>query len=130
MLGDLDPEGEDICHSFARSMRDDFGIANIEAVKVALTAEQVEEYKLPKKMTAKETSARREKFVKAHGENVWEIEALPPATVQAILTEAIQSVLDLHAYNHEVSEERKDASYLETYRRVAINTLCGNDTEN
>jgi hypothetical protein len=130
MLGDFDPEGEDICHSFARSMRDDFEIENIEAIKVALTAVQVREYRLPKKMTAKETSARRDKFVKAYGDNVWEIEALSPATLRQILTAAIKSVLCMEAYNHEVGEEHEDASHLEAYRMVAINTLRGNDTEN
>jgi len=123
MLGDFDPEGEDICHSFARSMRDDFDITNIEAVKVGLTAPQIKKYRLPKKMTAKETSARREKFVEKYGENVWEIEALPPATLQEILTEAIESVIDLEAYNHEVMEEREDAHKLGVYRSIAVKAL-------
>ena len=43
VLSDFDPEGEDIAHSFARSMRDDFGIDQIELVKVALTDRQVRE---------------------------------------------------------------------------------------
>lgn len=129
MLGDFDPEGEDICHSFARSMRDDFEIKDIEAVKVALTSAQIKKHRLPKRMTAKESS-RREKFVKKHGENVWEIEALPPATLQEILTEAIESVIDLDAFNHEVMEEHQDALQLETYRRVAIHALRGFDPEN
>ena len=42
MLGDHDPEGNDICHSFARSMRDDFAIPGIVAKKVAMTREQIE----------------------------------------------------------------------------------------
>ena len=31
-LSDFDPEGDDIPHSFARSIRDDFGIPNVSAV--------------------------------------------------------------------------------------------------
>jgi hypothetical protein len=123
MLGDFDPEGEDICHSFARSMRDDFDITSIEAVKVGLTAPQIKKYRLPKKMTAKETSARREKFVEKHGENVWEIEALPPATLQEILTDAILSTIDVDAYNYEVAAEHEDARQLGVYRNVAIQAL-------
>ena len=53
MVGDFDPDGEDICHSFARSMRDDFGIASVHPIKVALTAEQVERVSLPPLMKAK-----------------------------------------------------------------------------
>jgi hypothetical protein len=58
VLCDFDPEGEDIGHSFARSMRDDFGIENIRPLKVALTAVQVKALKLPPKLKAKEDSSR------------------------------------------------------------------------
>ena len=43
MVSDFDPDGEEIAHSFARSMRDDFGVADIHPIKVALTAAQVKE---------------------------------------------------------------------------------------
>ncbi|MGA2584920.1 MAG: ParB N-terminal domain-containing protein [Tepidisphaeraceae bacterium] len=48
LLSDFDPDGEGIAQSFARSMRDDFGIAEdrIRAVKVALTSEQVKRFKM------------------------------------------------------------------------------------
>ena len=51
-LSDFDPEGEDIAHSLARSLRDDFGIDAIEPIKVALTAAQVQELRLPPVMQA------------------------------------------------------------------------------
>src|SRR5262249_5543179 len=47
ILSDFDPEGEDIAHSFARSMRDDFCINEVVAMKVCLTYEQVKERNLP-----------------------------------------------------------------------------------
>lgn len=53
MVSDFDPDGEEIAHSFARSMRDDFGIQKVHAVKVALTGEQVHEFGLPRLMVAK-----------------------------------------------------------------------------
>jgi hypothetical protein len=37
VLSDFDSEGEDIPHRFARSLRDDFGVQNVVAMKVALT---------------------------------------------------------------------------------------------
>ena len=75
-VSDFDPEGEDIGHSFARSMRDDFGIDEIHPVKVALTAKQVKHFKLPPIMQAKESSSRHAKFVAKHGHDVFELEAL------------------------------------------------------
>jgi hypothetical protein len=42
VLSDFDPEGDNIPESFARSMRDDFGIQSIVPIKVALTYEQTQ----------------------------------------------------------------------------------------
>ena len=47
VISDFDPEGEDIPHSFVRSMRDDFGIKSIDGMKVCLTHNQVKERDLP-----------------------------------------------------------------------------------
>ena len=129
MASDFDPEGEDICHSFARSMRDDFGIENIVPVKVALTATQVKQHKLQPKMTAKQTSSRYRGFADKYGENVWEIEALPPVALQTILGEAIDSVLDTEAFNDEVDQEREDAAFLEGARQRVLSVFGEHDGE-
>jgi hypothetical protein len=119
VLADFDPEGEDIGRSFAQSMRDDFGIANIHPVKVTLTQDQVEELGLPPAMKAKPKSSRRKKFVERHGENVFELEAIPPDTLQQYLRDAIDQVLDVDAFNAEVDSEKKDAAFLDGVRRRA-----------
>jgi hypothetical protein len=130
LLSDFDPDGEEIAHSFARSMRDDFGIAKIEPIKVALTTDQVEEFDLPPAMKAKKRGADEEgyqgiakTFVDKHGDNVWELEALPPETLQRVLREAIDDVIDVEALNHEIDQEKADAAKLEGVRRVMLKTL-------
>jgi ParB/Sulfiredoxin domain len=123
LVSDFDPDGEEIAHSFARSMRDDFGIARIHPIKVALTADQVEEFELPPLMKAKKGSSNRAKFVRSHGEHVWEVEALPPEQLQVILDEAIRSVLDLKAFNREVKSEREDAGHLAGVRQTVVRML-------
>ncbi len=115
-LSDFDPEGEDIAHSFARSMRDDFKIENIVPIKAALTAEQVQSLKLPPQMKAKKGSSRRKKFVGRHGDDVFELEAIPPDQLQQILRETIDKVLDLAAFNAEIDKEKKDALHLKALR--------------
>ena len=58
IVSDHDPDGEEIAHSFARSMRDDFDIEEIEPIKAALTTDQVVEYELPtNSLTAKKSSS-------------------------------------------------------------------------
>jgi len=123
MIADFDPEGEDICHSFLRSLRDDFGVRTVTAAKVALTAEQVKQYQLPARMTAKASSSRYGAFVEQHGEEVWEVEGLPPETLQEILTRAVEGVLDLDAYNAEVTAEEADAGFLEAQRGAVLKSL-------
>jgi hypothetical protein len=116
-LSDFDPDGEEIAHSFARSMRDDFGIQTILPIKVALTAEHVARFQLVPQMQAKESSANYTKFVGEHGRDVYELEAVPPATLQILLREAIDEVLDIDAYNVQVDKEKEDAAYLDGARR-------------
>jgi hypothetical protein len=117
-LGDFDPEGEDIAHSFARSMRDDFDVDGVEVIKVALTATQVRELRLPPMMKAKATSSRYDDFVERHGENVFELEAVPPDQLQGIARRAIDSVLDVRAFNAEIDAEKQDAARLDGIRRA------------
>jgi hypothetical protein len=125
ILSDFDPEGEDIGHSFARSMRDDFSIREIVPIKVALTAEQVEEMALPPVLKAKEGSSRRGRFVERHGEHVHELEAVPPDGLQHLLRDAIENVLDIAAFNGEIDKEKEDAAYLAGVRRTIHDVLKG-----
>jgi len=123
LLSDFDPDGEEIAHSFARSMRDDFGISEVHAIKVALTGEQVQEYGLPPVMKAKRSSSQYSKFADRHGDNVFELEAIPPETLQRVLKGAIDNVIDLDAFNAEVRAERKDAQFLAGVRKTVLTTL-------
>jgi ParB-like chromosome segregation protein Spo0J len=115
-LGDFDPEGEDIPHSFARSMRDDLGIKNVVAVKVGLTLEQVRALRLPPQMKAKKDSSRYTGFVDRYGDDVHELEAVPPEWLQQKLRDNIDSVLDVDAYNREIDAEKEDAARLDAIR--------------
>jgi hypothetical protein len=125
VLSDFDPEGEDIPHSFARSMRDDFGIQKIVPVKVALTGAQVAAMRLPPTFKAKKGSSRYGRFVDRHGDDVFELEAVPPNELQQILRAAIDSVLDVKAFNAEVDAEREDARRLEGVRRAILGQVAG-----
>lgn len=120
VLSDFDPEGEDVAHSLARSLRDEFDVPDVCLVKVTLTAEQVKEYNLPTVLTAKKGSSRRKKFVEKYGEAVHELEALSPEVMQLLLRDAVQSVLDVDAFDAELAAEREDAAALERLRRQML----------
>jgi ParB-like chromosome segregation protein Spo0J len=123
VLSDFDPEGEDIPESFARSLRDDFGVSDVVPIKVALTAEQVAEYDLPPILEAKKKSSRYKRFAAAHGDVVHELEALSPNVLQTILREAIEQVVDRRALNREIEREKADAARLAGIRRMVCEML-------
>ena len=129
IVSDHDPDGAEIAHSFARSMRDDFNVQNIHAIKVALTPEQVGKYDLPVGGQAKKKSANYKKFHALYGDDVYEVEALRPADLQKIVQEAIDSVLDIDAFNQEVDREQEDAAHLDTVRRKVQHVLANIDLQ-
>lgn len=125
VLCDHDPEGEDIGKSFARSLRDDLEVTNVDYHKVALTREQVQRLGLLPQMKAKKGSSRYDRFAAEHGDDVYELEAVAPEELQRLLDETIRSLMDLDTYDREVATEKHDAAYLDTIRRKAVRLLGG-----
>ena len=66
---------------------------------------------------------RRDGFVEKYGENVWELEALDPTDLQAIVRKAIVSVLDIEAFNSEQRAEADDAANLKAIRETVQQSL-------
>ena len=123
VVSDFDPDGEEIAHSLARSLRDDFGVGRIEPVKVALTAEQVERFGLHTDAEAKKGSAHYRKFTQRYGKDVYELEALSPAQLQELVRQSIHSVLDMDAFEREQDQECQDAHSLAAVRRIVRSAL-------
>jgi len=125
-LTDFDPDGDEIAESFCKSMRDDFGILNIQSFKVALTREDVEKYDLPSDMEAKKSSVNYKKFFERYGSNrAVELDAAPVELLQEKLRGAIESVLDMDEFNAQIKIEEQDAIELKARRTVILETLRG-----
>lgn len=80
-------------------------------------------------MDAKEGSPNFAKFVEKYGRDVYELEAVPPQTLQQWLQEAIDSVMDLDAFNAELEAEKRDAARLQDLREQVKEALCYMDFE-
>jgi hypothetical protein len=124
MLTDFDPDGEQIAVSFARSLRDDLGVSNIHAVKVALNAQDVIKYNLPSDMDAKPTSPNYEKFFMAHGSKAVELDAIPVKTLEQMLRDSIESYLDMDGFNAQISLEAEDAAHIQAYREITFESIA------
>lgn len=121
VMSDFDPDGTIIATSFARSMRDDFGIplALMIPVKVCLNWDQVqtrdlaEEFDIPdKKMKLAKFQAHQAKY----GHHFHELEALSHEERAALLEEAIHEVLDANAFKSVIEEEEEQQAKIENAR--------------
>jgi len=127
-LSDCDPDGDMIAQSLARSLRDDFAIESrheIIPVRAALTPEQVAELGLPPGGKAKPGSTNYARFIRDHAtDDVYELEAVPPETLQSFLDDAIRNVIDVDLYNAEVELLKSDAKFISDTRQVAQKAIA------
>lgn len=130
MLTDFDPDGEQIAESFARSLRDDFGLKNIHPVKVSLTADDVKRYVLPSDMDAKPSSPNYKKFIAKYGVKAVELDAAPVELLESSLREAIYSFLDMDEFNAQQDLEESEAVKIEAYRQVLFTNISNFDWGN
>jgi hypothetical protein len=123
ILSDFDPDGEEIAASFPRSLRDDFGLSNVIAHKVAISGADVREHGLPSDMEAKISSPNYKKFVARHGVHVAELDAAPVTLLQGKLRDAIESCLDMEIFRAELAKEKEDAAFITAKKKVVIKAM-------
>lgn len=83
-----------------------------EVIPVALTRDQITQYKPPPN-PAKKTDPRAKKFIKKHGSQSWEVDALRPEVLNTLLEGAIVSMIDVKKYKDVLKEEKTDIKKLE-----------------
>ncbi len=91
-LGDHDPSGEDM----VRDIRDrliEFGVPNLDVRKIALTMAQIRKFNPPPN-PAKITDSRAAGYIAKHGDQSWELDALPPRELNRLVTAAISGIVD------------------------------------
>jgi hypothetical protein len=126
ILSDFDPDGEEIAASFPKSLRDDFGLSNIIAHKVAISGADVRDYGLPSDMEAKISSPNYKKFVVLHGVHVAELDAAPVALLQGKLRDAIESCLDMEIFRAEVAKEKEDYAFIAATKQMVVKAMGAN----
>jgi hypothetical protein len=110
-IGDFDPSGEDIDRDFTERT----GCWD-EVIRVALTAGQVRDYRLPVN-PGKTTDSRAAGFIERHGSLMQvELDALDPDTLRSLFQEAISAYWDTSAYEAVLAREQED---LRRLREVA-----------
>lgn len=81
-------------------------------IPLALTRSQIRQYNPPPN-PAKKTDPRAAKFIEKHGTQSWEVDALRPEVLNALLEKAIRDRIDLEKYEAILKEEEDDIAKLE-----------------
>jgi hypothetical protein len=79
--------------------------------RIALNMDQVEEYNPPPN-PAKSTDSRFKKYVEEHGNESWELDALEPAVLDALITDTIDEYRRPEPYTVRETQEQTDRADL------------------
>lgn len=113
-LTDFDPSGEDMVRDLEDRLTR-YGAAGIELTKIALTSDQVSTLGLPP-MPAKKSDPRYVRFAQSFGDQVVELDALPPDELERIVSTAIEELINQDAWNAEVEKAKQEKE--EAQRRI------------
>jgi hypothetical protein len=96
-LGDHDPSGIDMSRDIEERVRlfmDGFGDGDgLVFERIALNMDQVRRYNPPEN-PAKSTDSRYESYIEEHGEHSWELDALDPNVIAALIEKRVKHYRD------------------------------------
>ena len=101
-LGDHDPSGIDM----SRDIQDRLNLfrSNCEVQRIALTMEQVEKYNPPPN-PAKISDSRSNGYIANYGYSSWELDALKPQIITALIKQAVDKLTDKKKRNALIAEQ-------------------------
>ena len=111
-LGDHDPSGLDMPRELQASL-DLFSEGSPDLDVIALTRDQIDEH-APPPNPAKESDVRHGHYVSEHGNDCWELDALEPSVLVALIEERIDGLIDHDAWDESESAETENRARLET----------------
>ena len=114
-LTDFDPSGEDMVRDLEDRLTRYGRLIQFELTKIALTSDQVSTLGLPP-MPAKKSDPRYNRFAQSFGDQVVELDALPPDELERIVSTAIQELIDQDAWNAEIEKAKQEQE--EARRRI------------
>jgi hypothetical protein len=103
-LGDHDPSGIDMSRDIGDRLAL-FSGGGIEVRRIALNMDQIEQYEPPPN-PAKTTDARFDGYQAIHGDESWELDALDPATIGALIRGEVESLIEQDAWD--AATDRQD----------------------
>jgi hypothetical protein len=116
-LGDHDPSGIDMTRDNDDRLSMFAGYGWGELRRIALNRNQVNQYQPPPN-PAKITDSRYEGYVREHGEESWELDALEPRVIEELIRSNIEEIRDPDLWDAAVEREEDGRTRLEGYARM------------
>lgn len=120
-LGDHDPSGMDM----TRDVQDRlsmFAGCSVNVKRLALNMEQVRAMNPPEN-PAKTTDARCKDYIRKYGESSWELDAIEPRALAALVNDAVEELRDPGLWNEaqtrEAAMRRELQEFADTYQPAA-----------
>ena len=104
-LGDHDPSGIDMTRDIVDRLNL-FSENAIDIERIALSMDQIQEYDPPPNPT-KLTDSRAAQYVKLYGDNSWELDALEPSVIAALIREAVGRIRDVDCWDQTEAREEE-----------------------
>jgi len=109
-LGDHDPSGVDMTRDVQDRLREFESTAIVK--RLALNLDQIDQWN-PPPQPAKMTDSRYKRYVQETGKRQsWELDALEPATLDALVQEAIDKLRDLRTWNQDFKNQEAQRELL------------------
>lgn len=112
-LGDHDPSGIDMTRSNTELL-ELFAGTPINVQRLALNRDQIDKYN-PPPQPAKRSDARFETYKEEHGTESWELDALEPTVIQALISDAVLRVRDEDLFREQIIREEEEKRWLESH---------------
>ncbi len=109
-LGDHDPSGIDMTRDIMDRL--ELFMGGMEVNRIALNMDQIKKYKPPPN-PAKTTDARAGKYIRVHGTKSWELDALEPKVLAAMIKSTILSYRESAPWKEAVEEEERHKSTIQ-----------------
>jgi hypothetical protein len=109
-LGDHDPSGLDMTRDVEERLGKYSGV-DVDVVRLALNRQQIDELK-PMPNPAKLTDSRAPAYIEQHGESSWELDAIEPRQLAALVTNEVLKWRDDSLWKAALQREAEDREVL------------------
>jgi len=110
-LGDHDPSGVDMTRDIQARLLLLSNDAPIEVKRIALTMDQIRRYNPPPN-PAKITDSRAKEYIEKYGDQSWELDALEPQVLIALIEKHIKALRDDTVYARDYAKQEYDRKRL------------------